>query len=127
MIMTKEIKISRRIKASPEEVYRALTNPFTIELWSGEPAVMSEEPDSEFSLLDGSILGKNVAFEPNAQIRQIWYFGEVESEVTIKLFPDKANSQIWVHHTGIPAEAYEDMLEGWKESYLGSLKDFFEK
>lgn len=127
MIMTKEIKISRRIKASPEEVYRALTNPFTIELWSGEPAVMSEEPDSEFSLLDGSILGKNVAFEPNALIRQIWYFGEVESEVTIKLFPDKPNSQIWVHHTGIPAEAYEDMLEGWKESYLGSLKDFFEK
>lgn len=125
--MSKEFKTSRRIQATPEEVYRALTNPFTIELWSGEPAVMSEEPGSEFSLLDGHILGRNLSFEPNAEIRQVWYFGEdVESEVTIRLFPDKDRTQVWVHQTGIPDEAYEDMVTGWKDTYLQSLRDFFE-
>ncbi len=123
----KSIKLQTRIKATPEEVYLALTNPFTIELWTGEPAVMSEEPGSEFMMLDGYITGKNIAFEPNKSIRQIWYFGDDQnSEVFIQLFPDKAYSQIRIEHTGIPEEAYDNMLEGWNEVYLDSLKVFFE-
>ncbi len=123
----KSIKLQTRIKATPEEVYLALTNPFTIELWTGEPAVMSEEPGSEFMMLDGYITGKNLAFEPNKSIRQIWYFGDDQnSEVFIQLFPDKAYCQIRIEHTGIPEEAYDNMLEGWKGVYLDSLKVFFE-
>ncbi len=124
----KSILLRSRIKGTPEEVYRALTNPFTIELWTGEPAVMSEEPGSEFMMLDGYITGRNVAFEPDKSLKQIWYFGDQQSsEVTIKIFPDKAFSQIRIEHTGIPEEAYENMLEGWNEVYLESLKLFFEK
>ncbi len=115
------------MKATAEEVYRALTNPFTIELWSGEPAVMSEEVGAEFSLLGESITGRNVSFTPEKEIRQVWFFGDEESEVTIRLFPDKVGTQVWVEHTGIPEEAYENMLEGWNEAYLDSLKGFFEK
>ncbi len=121
------IKMSRRIKATPEEVYMALVNPFTIELWSGDPAIMSEVAGEEFSLLEGNISGKNISFIPNQEIKQIWYFGEeVESQVTIRVFPDKANTQVWVEHTGIPEEAYENMLDGWNHAYLDPLKDFFE-
>lgn len=124
---TDRIQISRKIKASPEEVYRALTNPFTIELWTGEPAVMSEGVGEEFSMLDGNITGRNVSFVPGQEIRQVWYFGEdVESDVTIRLFPDKAYTRVWVEHKGIPEEAYENMLEGWNEAYLDALKAFFE-
>lgn len=123
----KTIKLSRRIQATPEEVYLALINPFTIELWSGDPAVMSEVPGEEFRLLNGNIIGKNSSFVPNKEIKQVWYFGEdIESQVTIRIFPDKTNSQVWVEHTGIPDEAYENMLEGWNHSYLDPLKDFFE-
>ncbi len=126
--MSKSIVLRRRIKASPEEVYRALINPFTIELWTGDPAVMSDEPGSMFTMLDGNIVGENVSFEPNKAIRQKWFFGEDHaSDVLIELFPDKSNTLIRVEHTGIPEEAYDNMLEGWNESYLDSLKDFFEK
>ncbi len=126
--MSKTILLRARIKASPEEVYRALTNPFTIELWTGEPAVMSEETGSEFTMLDGNITGRNVAFEKDKLIEQQWYFGENHiSEVSVKLFPDKANTQIRIEHTNIPEEAYDNMLEGWKEVYLASLVNFFEK
>lgn len=125
--MPKSILLRARIKATPEEVYLALINPFTIELWTGEPVVMSDEPNSEFMMLDGYITGKNVAFEPNKSIRQIWYFGDDQhSEVFIQLFPDKANCQIRIEHTGIPEEAYDNMLEGWNDVYLDSLKAFFE-
>ncbi len=48
------------IAAPPEDVYRALVNPATIRLWSGEEAVMSEVPGSEFSLWEDSISGKNL-------------------------------------------------------------------
>jgi uncharacterized protein YndB with AHSA1/START domain len=45
----KDFKKYYHISASPEEVYVALTNPLTIELWTGETALMSAEPGSEFS------------------------------------------------------------------------------
>lgn len=125
--MGKSIILRTRIKASPEEVYTALTNPFTIELWTGEPAVMSEEPGSEFTMLDGFIFGKNVAFETNKLIHQQWYFGEEHtSDVFIRIFPDKSGSQIKIEHHGIPDEAYDNISEGWNDVYLASLKVFFE-
>ncbi|MBW6497462.1 MAG: SRPBCC domain-containing protein [Bacteroidales bacterium] len=126
--MSKSIKLYRKIKGTPEEVYRALTNPFTIELWSGEPAVMSLEPDSEFSLLNGEITGRNIEFETNKRLKQQWFFEgeEEESVVTIKLYEEKGGTQLHVVHDGIPDEAYENMLQGWKEFYLDALQDFFE-
>ena len=59
----KDFKKYYRIGASPQEIYTALTNPFTIELWTGEAAEMSTEPGSEFSMWEGSIVGKNLEFE----------------------------------------------------------------
>ena len=38
------------IPATPEEVYAAITNPLTIQLWTGAAVKMSTEPGSEFSM-----------------------------------------------------------------------------
>ena len=57
------------LAAPPEEVYAALTNPATIQLWSGEVAVMSTDPGSEFSLWEDSIVGRNLEFEEAARLR----------------------------------------------------------
>jgi activator of HSP90 ATPase len=116
------------INATPEEIYIALTNPFTIQLWSGEEAVMSTEPGSEFSLFDGSISGRNIEFEENKKIVQEWYFGEEEEEpsiVTIKLHPHAEGSSVELKHLNIPDEAYDDMVEGWDEVYFEALAEFF--
>lgn len=116
------------INASPEELYIALTNPDTIRLWSGEPAEMSTEPGTEFSLFDGSIEGKNLEFEENKKIVQEWYFGEEEetpSIVTIKLHPHADGTSVELRHNNIPDEAYEDMVEGWNEVYFEALSEFY--
>ena len=123
----KDFKKYYTLPAPPQEVYLALTVPATIYLWTGEEAEMSTEPGSEFSLWDGSIVGKNLEFEEGKKIVQQWFFGEQEepSIVTIKLHQLKDGTSIELKHTNIPDEAYEDIVEGWNESYFGSLQEFY--
>lgn len=123
----KDFKKYYIITAQPEEIYLALTNPATIQLWTGEPAVMSTEPNTEFSLWEGSIEGMNIAFEPNKKIQQEWYFGEQvnASIVTIKLHQHKQGCSVELVHTNIPNEAYDDIVSGWNKNYFGALKEFY--
>mgnify|MGYP001827104954 CR=1 FL=1 len=115
------------IPAPPEDLYLALTNPFTIQLWTGEKAEMSTEPGSEFSLWDGSIMGRNIEFEENKKIVQQWYFGAQEepSIVTIKLHPDNKGTSVELRHTNIPDAEYDDFSSGWNTEYFGSLHEFY--
>jgi activator of HSP90 ATPase len=124
----KEFKKYYRLPATPEEIYTALTNPLTIELWTGEPAEMSTQVGSEFSMWEGNIVGKNLEFEENKKIVQQWYFDgqPEESIVTIKLHPDKTATSVELKHTNIPDNDYQDLVEGWDNNYFGSLADFFD-
>ncbi len=123
----KTFKKTFRISAEPSDVYAALTNPYTIELWSGYPAIMSEEPGSEFSLWEGDISGKNIEFVSNRKIVQEWYFGDQtgKSIVTIIIEPDGGNSVVTVEQTNIPDADFADIAEGWREFYFGAITDFF--
>jgi activator of HSP90 ATPase len=116
------------IPEEPSIVYQALVNPLTLSLWTGFPAYMSEEVDDEFSLWDGNIVGRNLAFEAGKMIKQEWYFGEREEEsiVTIKLHPHKKGSSVELQHTNIPEEDFEAMVEGWDNTYFADLIEFYE-
>lgn len=123
----KYLKQKHVITAPADEVYIALTNPFTIELWSGYPAQMSTDPGSEFSLWEGDIVGKNLAFEQDKMLKQQWYFDgqDEDSIVTITLTQKGENTHAEVEHTNIPDEAYLEMKEGWKNHFFGTIKKFF--
>ena len=124
----KDFKKYYIINATPEEIYIALTNPFTISLWTSEPAIMSTEPGTEFSMLSGNIVGKNLEVITNKKIVQQWYFGEEEavpSVVTIKLHDHKEGTSVELNHTNIPDEAYDDIIAGWDEVYFGNLNEYF--
>ncbi|MBS1508903.1 MAG: SRPBCC domain-containing protein [Bacteroidetes bacterium] len=124
----KDYKKYYLIAAPPEDVYLALTLPATLQLWTGEPAEMSTEPGSEFSLWDGSIVGKNIEFVESKKIVQQWYFGEQAepSIVTIILHSHATGTSAELRHTNIPDIDYDDIVEGWNESYFGSLQEFYE-
>lgn len=115
------------VPAEPELVYVALTNPATIQLWTGEEAEMSTEPGSEFSLWTGSIIGKNLEFVEGKKIVQQWYFGDQKEEsiVTIILHPDKKGTSVELRHTNIPDSDYDNIVQGWNEVYFGELIDFY--
>ncbi len=124
----KEFKTSVKVGVPAEDVYAALTNPFAIEIWTGSKAKMSTEEGSEFELWDGDIAGRNIKFVENKMIVQEWYFGEEEpSIVTIKLTAkSNVRTEIYVHQTNIPDEAYENIAGGWEEDYIASLCEFLE-
>lgn len=124
----KDLKKYYIIPATPAEVYNAITNPISIQLWTGEEAEMSTEPDSEFSMWDGSILGKNLEFEADKKVVQQWYFGDQEeaSIVTIILHADKHGTSAELRHTNIPDSDFQDIAEGWDSAYFGAIIDFFD-
>jgi activator of HSP90 ATPase len=124
----KNFKKHFQLSAAPTDIYNALVNPVMLEIWTGEPAVMSEEPGSEFSLWDGSITGRNIEFDKDARIVQEWYFGEQDepSVVTIKLHPKGKGTSMEVLHTNIPDDAFENIIEGWNIDYLEGLEQLFE-
>lgn len=124
----KDFKKYYVLSAAPEEVFNALTNSATLQLWTGDKAEMSKEPGTEFSLWDGSIVGRNLTFEEGHKIVQEWYFGDQPepSIVTIILHPHKHGTSAEVRHTNIPDQDYADITEGWDTSYFGALQDFYE-
>ena len=123
----KNFKKYYSLPVPPEDVYNALTNPVTLQLWTGEPAEMSTVPGSEFSLWDGSIVGQNIAFEEGKKIVQQWYFGDQEEEsiVTIVLHVKGTGTSVELIHTNIPDEEYDDFVDGWDNSYFASLREFY--
>ncbi len=116
------------VPATPPEVYQAITNPISLEIWTGEDAQMTTEPGSEFSLWDGSIVGRNIEFIPDKKVVQQWYFGDQveESIVTIILHPDKNGTSAELRHTNIPDADFKDFAEGGHTSLFGSLIEFFD-
>ncbi len=123
----KDFKKYYIIPAEPMEVYIALTNPATIQLWTGEKAEMSTIPETEFSLWEDSIVGKNLEFEEGKMIVQQWYFDQEEpSIVTIKLHEHKNGTSVELRHTNIPDYEFDSIVEGWNDSYFASLLEFYQ-
>lgn len=124
----KEFKKYYIINTDPEQLYLALTTATTIHLWTGDLVEIDPVPGGEFSLWDGAITGKFLEMEPNSKIVQQWYFGEQEEDsiVTMKLHEHKKGTSLEIKHTNIPDEAYDDIVEGWNDTYIASLVEFYE-
>jgi uncharacterized protein YndB with AHSA1/START domain len=124
----KNIKKTYLIKSEIEHVFTALTNPLTIEMWTGAPAVMDPVAGSEFSLWDGEITGVNLEIEKNQKIKQQWYFEgeEGKSIVTLTLNSEGKNTRVELLHIDIPDEAFTNILDGWDRYYFKPLKQLLE-
>lgn len=129
----KNIKKHYHIKATPEDIFTALTNPLTIEIWTGATAVMEPVAGSEFSLWDGEITGKNIEIEAGKMIVQEWYFEDEEgmpsehkSIVTIKLHNAGNSTDVELLHINIPDEAFDNIVDGWDRYYFKPLKELVE-
>ena len=106
----RDIRRTIHIKSTREEVFNAITNPLTIELWSGYPAIIE------------------ASVEEPAMIEQEWDFGDqpFASIVRLELSEEAGKTKIELLHTNVPDEAYDNISTGWKDSYLGALKSYLE-
>ncbi len=128
LVYMKPIHQSYHIKARIEKVWQALTVPKDIEAWGGGPAKMSAKVGSKFSLWGGDIWGENVEVVKNKRLVQEWMSGEwaKPSIVTFTLNKEKAGTQLVLHHTGVPKDELKDIDDGWRDYYLGPLKEYVE-
>jgi len=123
----RNFKKTFHINAEPSDIYAALTNPYTIELWSGYPAIMPSKTGEEFNMWDGDICGRIIDLVPDKKVVQEWYFGdrELESLVTITINGNGGGTSVTVEHTNIPVEDYQNIAEGWNEYYMGAIRRFY--
>ena len=71
---------------------------------------------------------EEVEVKPNRLLVQEWFFGDTaeRSIVTLKLKKVGEQTQVELEHTNIPDDVFEEIVEGWKEYYLGSIKGMLE-
>jgi len=116
------------ISAPIEKVWEALVNAREINGWGGGPAKMDDKEGTKFSLWGGDIYGTNIEVEVFKKLVQEWYGGKWEepSIVTFKLQKKGDSTELELVQENVPDEEYEDIDNGWKEYYLGPLKEYLE-
>jgi len=125
----KDFKKYYIVPAEPEEIYKALTTETTIQLWTGDLVSIDPQEGGAFSMWDGAITGEFITLEPYKKIVQEWFFGEQEEKsiVTLKFHEHKRGTSLEVQHTNIPDGDYDDIVDGWNDTYMASLLEFYEE
>lgn len=125
----KTIKQTYLINSSIEKVWQALVDPKIINEWGGGPSKMSDKEGFEFSVWGGEIHGKNIKVIPNEKLVQDWKEKDWDnfSKVTFILQKQGDKTKLDLLHEDIPDKKEEDIADGWKEYYIGPLKDLLEK
>ncbi|MBF8250205.1 MAG: Activator of Hsp90 ATPase 1 family protein [Candidatus Levybacteria bacterium] len=123
------IKQTYLINSTLDEVWQALVNPKYINAWGGGPVKMNEKKGTKFELWGGDIHGKNIEVVPLKKLVQEWYGGKWEkpSVVTFTLTKDGNKTKLNLLQTDVPDNEVKDIDDGWKEYYLGPMKEYLEK
>lgn len=110
-------------------MWKALTLPEYIDGWGGGPVKMKAEKGFEFSFWGSDIWGKNIEVEPNKKLVQEWFGGDwpKSSIVTFLLESGDGETVLTLEHIDVPEAEVDDFAAGWKNYYLGPMKEYLEK
>ena len=125
----KTIRQEYAIAASLSQVWQALVNPKVINDWGGGPAKMSDEEGFKFSLWGGDIHGTNTKVVKEKLLEQDWFDSskwDKPSKVKFRLQKAGKNTALQLVHSEIPDASANDIDQGWRDFYLGPLKDLLE-
>ena len=120
-----DIKQTYDIAASPEEVWRALTDPRIIEEWSGANAYFVLQPKARYALWNGDIGGEIVEIVPQQKLVQTWQpldWTRTDSVVTFTLTPRGKGTRVDLLHVNVEESDLDGTSEGWDIYYLGAIK-----
>ena len=124
----KPIRQIYNIKAPIAEVWKGLTEPKYINEWGGGPSKMKAEKGFEFSFWGGDIWGKNTEVINEKKLVQEWY-GDKWPKPSIAAFVLENNdgkTVLTLAHSDVPEAEVDDFASGWKDFYLGPMKEYLE-
>ncbi len=123
----KTIRQTYHIKATKELVWSALVQPKHINAWGGGPAKMTAKEGAKFSLWGGDIYGTNTKVIDKKKLIQDWHDDNHEAmRVTFTLTEEPKGTKLELLHELILESKVKDLRDGWKNYYLGPLKEYVE-
>lgn len=125
----KSLKQEYTISAPIDKVWEAFVSPKIIDKWGAGPAKMDDKPGTKFTLWGGDVHGTNVRIDKNKIIEQDWYGGNwpQPSKVRFEFESDGEKTKITLTQANIPDEELNDIDDGWRQYYLGPMKEYLEK
>jgi len=128
---TKNIRQSVTFKASPHEVYEALMDSRRHAKLTGEKARVSRKIGGKLTAYGGYIEGANLDLVPDKKIVQLWRGSDWPkghySKATFALRKVKGGTRLTFTQTGVPAQYYEDIKQGWRDFYWAPMKKMLER
>ncbi|MGH7320090.1 MAG: SRPBCC domain-containing protein [Candidatus Rokuibacteriota bacterium] len=118
------------VNASPERVYRALTDAKQFGELTGAPAEIAPEAGGTFSCFGGAIVGRNLELVPNQRLVQAWRVTAwppgVYSIVKFELQPEGSGTRVVLDHSAFPEDQRAHLDPGWHTNYWEPLKKHLE-
>ena len=89
---------------------------------------MDDKVGTDFKFWDGDIHGTNKEMIENKKIVQDWYGGDWDkpSLVNFYLSEENGSTKVELIHENLPDDEADSFDQGWKDYYLGPLKDYLE-
>jgi uncharacterized protein YndB with AHSA1/START domain len=124
-----KFKQTYHIKASVLQVWQALVDPKIIDEWGGGPVKMEARAGTDFEFWGGDIHGTNIKVVKEKELVQEWISGDwpEASIVTFTLEPEGEGTKVVLVHEKVPDSEADDIRSGWREYYLGPMKEYLEK
>jgi len=111
-------------------VYEALLDSGKHSEFTGDKAVISREVGGKFTAYGGYIEGENIELEADKKIVQKWRGSDWPkghySNVIFLLEKVKEGTKLIFTQTGVPADQYKAISDGWHEHYWDKMKPMFE-
>ena len=129
--MNETIVLRQHITASPEAVWKALSDPADLERWLCEHADVSLH-DGQYAFwgrFDPSGAGGQRLLEadPPRTLRYVWPLGVLDGQVELALEPDDAGTSVTLTHTNAPLRVPDEVfVRDWWQLSLDNLADFVE-
>jgi uncharacterized protein YndB with AHSA1/START domain len=131
MSKTPSISMNVTVKATPTEVFAALTNSKAILEWCGQKGKVEAKIGGRFEMFDGWVKGKVLAYEPGKSLAYTWHPTDWQKEwdasiVKYAFTKTKSGTKISLKHSGFPNEQeMKGHHSGWTEHVFDPLKEFF--
>ena len=113
-------------KASPEQVYKALTDAKQFSAFTGLPAEIHSEAGGTFKCFGGQITGQMTELIPNQKIVQTWHVAMwpdgISSVVRIQLKAQSGGTRLILDHSDFPEDNRDHLDAGWPRMYWEPLK-----
>jgi len=123
------IEQTYEMNATPEQVFDALVNSETIQIWSKDEAKMGPDVGDKFVLWGGQMFGTNLEVVKNKKLVQEWCYDQWEapSKVTFTIKTKGKKTSVHLLHEDVPEKSLKSIEEGWNSYYLGAMQEMFDE